>query len=81
MHLCDPTARPCGSAQTVTGRIRELAERYGETFPQITDEVGALAARVEEHLKRMGAPAAVEQGWNKRSGSTNHPPTNRTMSD
>ena len=34
---------------------RQLAERYATPLPQLTDEVAALAARVEEHLKRMGA--------------------------
>jgi type I restriction enzyme M protein len=42
-------------SQTLTGRIRELAERYATPLPQLTDEVEVLAARVEEHLKRMGA--------------------------
>ncbi len=42
-------------SQTLTGRIRELAERYATPLPQLTDEVATLAARVEEHLKRMGA--------------------------
>jgi type I restriction enzyme M protein len=42
-------------SQTLTGRIRELAERYATPLPQLTDEVAMLAARVEEHLKRMGA--------------------------
>jgi hypothetical protein len=42
-------------SQTLTGRIRELAERYASPLPQLTDEVAALAARVEEHLARMGA--------------------------
>jgi len=42
-------------SQTLTGRIRELAERYAAPLPQLTDEVATLAARVEEHLKRMGA--------------------------
>ncbi len=41
--------------QTLTGRICELAERYATPLPQLTDEVATLAARVEEHLKRMGA--------------------------
>ena len=41
-------------SQTLTGRIRELAERYAAPLPQLTDEVAALAARVEQHLKRMG---------------------------
>jgi type I restriction enzyme M protein len=42
-------------SQTLTGRIRELAERYATPLPQLTDEVATLAARVEGHLKRMGA--------------------------
>ena len=41
-------------SQTLTGRIRELAERYATPLPQLTDEVAALAARVEQHLKQMG---------------------------
>ena len=42
-------------SQTLTGRIRQLAERYATPLPQLTDEVGTLAARVDGHLKRMGA--------------------------
>jgi type I restriction enzyme M protein len=42
-------------SQTLTGRIRQLAERYATPLPQLTDEVAALASRVDEHLKRMGA--------------------------
>ncbi len=42
-------------SQTLTGRIRELAERYATPLPQLTEEVETLAARVEEHLKKMGA--------------------------
>jgi type I restriction enzyme M protein len=42
-------------SQTLTGRIRELAERYATPLPQLVDEVVTLATRVEEHLKRMGA--------------------------
>ncbi|MBI4985936.1 MAG: hypothetical protein HZC24_11535, partial [Rhodocyclales bacterium] len=42
-------------SQTLTGRIRQLAERYATPLPQLEDEVKALAARVEGHLKRMGA--------------------------
>lgn len=42
-------------SQSLTGRIRELAERYATPLPQLTDEVATLAARVEEHLKKMGA--------------------------
>ena len=42
-------------SQTLTGRIRELAERYATPLPKLTDEVETLAARVDEHLKKMGA--------------------------
>ena len=41
-------------SQTLTGRIRQLAERYATPLPQLTDEVDTLAGRVEEHLKKMG---------------------------
>jgi type I restriction enzyme M protein len=42
-------------SQTLTGRIRELAERYATPLPTLTREAETLAARVEEHLKKMGA--------------------------
>jgi type I restriction enzyme M protein len=42
-------------SQTLTGRIRELAERYATPLPKLTDEVETLAARVDAHLKKMGA--------------------------
>ena len=42
-------------SQTLTGRIRELAERYASPLPQIVDEVASLSARVDEHLMKMGA--------------------------
>jgi type I restriction enzyme M protein len=42
-------------SQTLAGRIRELAERYASPLPKITEEVTILAARVEDHLKKMGA--------------------------
>lgn len=41
-------------SQTLTGRIRELAERYATPLPQLTEEVATLAARVEAHLRKMG---------------------------
>ncbi|MDO9482922.1 MAG: N-6 DNA methylase [Hydrogenophaga sp.] len=41
-------------SQTLTRRIRALAERYAAPLPQLASEVEALSARVEEHLKRMG---------------------------
>ena len=41
-------------SQTLTGRIRQLAERYATPLPQLTEEVESLAARVDEHLQKMG---------------------------
>jgi type I restriction enzyme M protein len=41
-------------SQTLTRRIRELAERYESPLPQILNEVAALSAKVDEHLKKMG---------------------------
>lgn len=42
-------------SQTLTGRIRQLAERYATPLPQLTVEVATLATRVDGHLKKMGA--------------------------
>jgi type I restriction enzyme M protein len=42
-------------SQTLTGRIRELAERYATPLPTLTQEVEALAAKVDMHLAQMGA--------------------------
>jgi len=42
-------------SQVLTGRIWQLAERYAVPLPQITGEVATLAARVDGHLKKMGA--------------------------
>jgi type I restriction enzyme M protein len=41
-------------SQTLTGRVRELAERYATPLPALAAEVETLSARVEEHLRRMG---------------------------
>ena len=41
-------------SQTLTGRIRQLAERYAIPLPKLTEKVEGLAARVEEHLKKIG---------------------------
>ena len=40
-------------SQTLTGRIRQLAERYATPLPQLIDEVAALAAKVDGHLQKM----------------------------
>ena len=42
-------------SQTLTSRIRLLADRYAAPLPQIVDEVGQLAAKVAAHLQKMGA--------------------------
>lgn len=40
-------------SQTLTGRIRELAERYEKPLPSLIAEVSELSSRVDEHLKKM----------------------------
>ena len=42
-------------SQALTGRIRQLADRYATPLPELTEQVEALAARVDEHLRKMGA--------------------------
>jgi len=42
-------------SQTLTSRIRQLAERYATPLPQLTSDVAALATLVDGHLKKMGA--------------------------
>nr|WP_309672751.1 hypothetical protein [Gemmatimonas sp.] len=42
-------------SQTLTARIRELAERYAMPLPLMVDEMVALSARVDAHLAKMGA--------------------------
>jgi type I restriction enzyme M protein len=41
-------------SQTLTGRIKQLADRYATPLPQLAQEVDALQAKVNEHLKKMG---------------------------
>jgi type I restriction enzyme M protein len=41
-------------SQALTGRIKQLAERYATPIPQMAGEVETLADRVDEHLKKMG---------------------------
>ena len=44
-------------SQTLSGRVRELAERYASPLPALIGEVEALSARVEAHLEQMGFSA------------------------
>jgi len=39
--------------QRLTGRVRELVERYAQPLPELEREVEEYAAKVEEHLRRM----------------------------
>ena len=41
-------------SQALTGRLKELGERYGEALPVISARVEELEARVDGHLERMG---------------------------
>ena len=41
-------------SQALTGRIKELAERYATPLPTLTAEVEELSSRVETHLQKMG---------------------------
>lgn len=41
-------------SQSLTGRIKELAERYETPMPELIDEVAALSTKVDGHLKKMG---------------------------
>ncbi len=38
----------------LSGRVKELDERYARPLPELEQEVEAFGAKVEEHLKRMG---------------------------
>ncbi len=40
--------------QTLTSNIKELAERYAESLPELENSVNDLSQKVEEHLKKMG---------------------------
>jgi type I restriction enzyme M protein len=41
-------------SQTLTARVRQLAERYDAPLPQLVDEVATLERTVAQHLERMG---------------------------
>lgn len=42
-------------SQTLTDRIRQLAERYATPLSRLTKDLATLSVRVDEHLKKMGA--------------------------
>lgn len=41
-------------SQSLTQRVKELAERYETPMPQMTSRVAELEAKVNQHLERMG---------------------------
>ena len=41
-------------SQRLTGRIKELAERYATPLPTLTTEIEALTYKVDAHLNKMG---------------------------
>jgi len=41
-------------SQALTGRVKELAERYGRTMPELAQQVNDVEARVAGHLAKMG---------------------------
>ena len=41
-------------SQRLTQRIKELAERYAVTLPELSTKVDLLTNKVDEHLQRMG---------------------------
>ena len=41
-------------SQRLTGRIKELAERYAKPLPILVNETETLSRKVDEHLKKMG---------------------------
>lgn len=42
-------------SQTLTGRVRQLAERYATPLPTLSQSIDELSARVKKHLVKMGA--------------------------
>lgn len=41
-------------SQTLAGRVKELAERYEQTLPEIVTRTDSLTKKVNEHLAKMG---------------------------
>ncbi len=44
-------------SQSLTARVKELAERYEATLPDVAKRVSDLEARVNAHLAKMGFAA------------------------
>jgi type I restriction enzyme M protein len=50
------------TSQALTGRVKELAERYVTPLPKLTEEVEALSSKVDAHLQRMGFVWQIKHG-------------------
>jgi type I restriction enzyme M protein len=42
-------------SKTLSGRVCALADRYGTAMPELSRQLTALSARVDSHLRSMGA--------------------------
>ena len=42
-------------SQSLTGRVRQLADRYSTPLPKLSESVETLCSRVSQHLQAMGA--------------------------
>jgi type I restriction enzyme M protein len=42
-------------SQGLTGRVRQLAERYSTSLPHLVDQVIMYSTRVANHFRQMGA--------------------------
>ena len=52
-------------SQILTGRIRELAERYATPLPKLIAEVETLSERVDEHLRHMVGVMGLRSGYKR----------------
>jgi type I restriction enzyme M protein len=49
-------------SQALTGRVKELAERYDTPLPTLIEDVKVLSSKVDEHLKMMGFVWQIQLG-------------------
>jgi len=55
-------------SQALTGRVKDLAERYGQTVPQLVLHANDMEARVTKHFANMGFHL-IEIDWQKLNGN------------
>jgi type I restriction enzyme M protein len=49
-------------SQALTGRVKELAERYVMPLPKLTEDIEILSSKVDAHLKVMGFVWQIKRG-------------------